>query len=84
MVQDSPLTKKLSVFVSLLDSDMSVLSGLHRRRRTFPAGHDLVHQGETNQSVYILAKGWICSYKLLSDGTREIVNFQVPGDILGL
>ena len=47
-VQDSPLTKKLGVFVSLSDSDMSVLAGLHRRRRTFPAGHDLVFQGESH------------------------------------
>jgi CRP-like cAMP-binding protein len=83
-VKDSPLTKKLGIFVSLSDSDMSVLAGLHRRRRTLPAGHELVHQGQSSHSVYILAKGWISSYKLLSDGTRQIVDFQIPGDILGL
>lgn len=83
-IHDSPLTKKLNVFVQLSDSDIAVLAELHRRRRAFKAGHDLVHQGEANKSVYILAKGWGCSSKLLPDGSRQIVDFQVPGDILGL
>ena len=34
--------------------------------------------------AYILADGWVCSYKLLPSGTRQIVDFQVPGDFLGL
>lgn len=83
-VRDSPLTKKLEVFVPLSEPDHAVLAELHRRRRTFPNRHDLVHQGEANHSVYILAKGWVCSYKLLADGKRQIVDFQIPGDILGL
>ena len=28
--------------------------------------------------------GWVCSYKMQPDGTRQIVDFQVPGDFLGL
>ena len=48
------------------------------------AGVDLVHQGQVDQSAYILAKGWVCSYKLLPDGRRQIVDFQIPGDFLGL
>ncbi len=63
---------------------MEVLDGLHRRRRIFIAGRDLVHQGQTHQAAYILAEGWVCSYKLLRDGTRQVVDFQIPGDFLGL
>ena len=36
------------------------------------------------QLAYILADGWVCSYKVLPRGTRQIVDFQVPGDFLGL
>jgi len=57
---------------------------LHRRRRVFAAGRELVHQGHTGQSAFILASGWVCSYKLLRDGSRQIVDFQIPGDFLGL
>ncbi|WP_241427793.1 Crp/Fnr family transcriptional regulator [Fertoeibacter niger] len=63
---------------------MAALDRLHGRRKTFPARRDMVHQGMTNQSCYILASGWVCSYKLLSGGTRQIVDFQIPGDFLGL
>lgn len=57
---------------------------LHRRRRTFVAGRDLVLQGQSDQSAYILASGWACSYKLQARGSRQIIDFQVPGDFLGL
>ncbi len=61
-----------------------MLEGLHKRRRTFVAGRDLVHQGQSDQAAYILVSGWACSYKLLQDGQRQIVDFQIPGDFLGL
>ena len=56
----------------------------HQRRRSFEPGVDLVRQGQLGQLAYILADGWVCSYKLLPSGTRQIVDFQVPGDFLGL
>ena len=84
MVRDSPLARKLSAFVALSEPEFAVLSNLHKRRRTLKAGGDLVHQGQCGQSAYILASGWVCSYKLLADGTRQIVDFQIPGDFLGL
>ncbi len=43
-----------------------------------------MHQGEVDQPAYILASGWACSYKLLPDGGRQIIDFQIPGDFLGL
>ncbi len=83
-LQDSPLARKLAAFVALSDDDLEMLDRLHQRRRTFMAGVDLVHQGQEGQSAYILAKGWVCSYKLLPNGGRQIVDFQIPGDFLGL
>lgn len=80
----SPLARKLGNFVALSESDLAVLDTLHRRRRSFAVGRDLVFQGQTHQAVYILAEGWVCSYKLMRDGSRQIVDFQIPGDFLGL
>ena len=70
--------------MALSDAEHCVLDSLHRRRRTFVPGRDLVHQGQAEQSAYILISGWACSYKLLQDGQRQIVDFHVPGDFLGL
>lgn len=83
-IANSPLTRKLSAFVALSVDELAVLERLHLRRRSFKAGRDLVHQGQTKQVAYILSSGWVCSYKLQPDGTRQIVDFQIPGDFLGL
>jgi CRP-like cAMP-binding protein len=83
-MENNPLIHKLGAFVALKDVELSVLASLHKRRRTFVAGRDLVHQGQSDQAAYILASGWACSYKILEDGQRQIVDFQIPGDFLGL
>lgn len=83
-VNTSPLTRKLSAFVALTDAELDVLQQLHQRRRSFVAGCDLVHQGQSARAAYILSAGWVCSYKTQPDGTRQIVDFQIPGDFLGL
>jgi CRP-like cAMP-binding protein len=44
----------------------------------------MIHEGQTHASAFILAEGWACSYKILPDGERQIVDFQIPGDFLGL
>jgi CRP-like cAMP-binding protein len=83
-IENSPLTRKLSAFVALSEGELAVLARLHQRRRSFVAGRDLVHQGQSKQAAYILSAGWVCSYKIQRDGTRQIVDFQIPGDFLGL
>jgi CRP-like cAMP-binding protein len=81
---DSPLARKLGAYVALSELELSVLQGFHKRRKTFETGQDLVRQGQWGHAAYILAEGWVCSYKLLSRGARQIVDFQIPGDFLGL
>ena len=83
-IENSPLTRKLSAFVTLSDAELAVLARLHERRISFVAGRDLVHQGQSEQAAYILAAGWVVSYKIQPDGSRQIIDFQIPGDFLGL
>lgn len=80
----SPFASKLASYVALSPLELSEVASLHKRRRSFVAGRDLVHQGMADQAAYILASGWACSYKLLRNGSRQIVGFQIPGDFLGL
>lgn len=83
-IKDSPFARKLGAFVALTQKDLTVMSDLHRRRHSFAVGVDMIHQGQTDQSAYVLASGWACSYKILPDGARQIVNIKIPGDFLGL
>ena len=84
MLVDGPFAHKLKAFAALSDEDLATLAGLHARRRRFPAGRDMIRQGQREQTAYILAEGWVCSYKLLSNGSRQILDFKIPGDLLGL
>ncbi|WP_075213946.1 Crp/Fnr family transcriptional regulator [Mongoliimonas terrestris] len=81
---DNPLARKLGAFVALSGDEMAILDQLYGRRKIFAPGRDLIHEGQIKRSAYILASGWVCSYKLLPNGTRQIVDFQIPGDFLGL
>lgn len=83
-IETSPLARKLGAFVVLSEAEFAVLERLHQRRRSFVAGRDLVHQGQSEQAAYILATGWVASYKIQPDGSRQIVDVQIPGDFLGL
>lgn len=84
LTMDSPLTRKLSAFVNLSASDLETLARFDRRRRSFQPGHEVIHEGQENASAFVLSEGWSCSYKLQPDGERQIVDFQIPGDFLGL
>jgi CRP-like cAMP-binding protein len=80
----SPLTRKLSTFVALSEADLLTLARFDQRRRIFASGHEMIHEGQKNASAFVLSKGWACSYKMLPNGGRQIVDFQLPGDFLGL
>lgn len=80
----SPLTQKLAAFVAFSDADLEILKRFHRSRRVFLPGHEMVTEGQSDQTAFILADGWACSYKIMPEGERQIVNFQIPGDFLGL
>jgi CRP-like cAMP-binding protein len=80
----SHLAQKLSAYMTLSQSELQILVGLQVQRRTFAVGRDMIAQGRREQSIYILADGWACSYKILPNGLRQIIDFQIPGDFLGL
>jgi CRP-like cAMP-binding protein len=56
--------------------EYAVLEGLHHAG----PGEDLISEGDTVDSIRILLSGWLCRYKTLEDGRRQIVNFVVPGE----
>lgn len=84
MAINGPLALKMGAYVALSASELEVLEQLQQRRRIFTVGREIVHEGQRDASAYVLSKGWACSFKMLPDGTRQIVDFQIPGDFLGL
>ncbi len=48
-----------------------------------PARHFLYRKGQSVNELNILLEGWVIKYDLLSDGTRQIFQVCVPGDMVG-
>lgn len=48
------------------------------------AGTSLLMQGTNSAHLYTVLSGWAFRYKMLPDGRRQILNFALPSDFLGL
>ena len=48
------------------------------------AGTTLFMQGTNSAHIYTILSGWAFRYKSLPDGRRQILNYAVPSDLLGL
>lgn len=47
-------------------------------------GATLMVEGAHSAHLYTLLSGWAFRYKLLPDGRRQILNYMLPGDLVGL
>ncbi|MBW7834899.1 MAG: Crp/Fnr family transcriptional regulator [Simplicispira suum] len=48
------------------------------------AGSTLIRENQANSQLYTLYSGWAFRYSTLKDGRRQILNFLLPGDLMGL
>ena len=44
----------------------------------------IVEEGSRNEQLYTMLSGWAFRHKTLPDGRRQILNFLLPGDLVGL
>jgi CRP-like cAMP-binding protein len=51
---------------------------------TAEAGTTLLMQGTTSAHLYTVLSGWAFRHKTLPDGRRQILNFVLPADFVGL
>ena len=77
----NPLARKLSSFVDLSPDDCRHLDDLCTDTRTWGAGGTLIREGDRPEVVFLLLDGWACRYKLLPDGSRQIMAYLIPGDL---
>ena len=80
----SALTRKLTHYLPLRNEEIDLLRDLEAHRRFVAADTELVHEQQVGHHAFILETGWACSYKLLPDGGRQVIDFPIPGDIIGL
>ena len=53
-------------------------------RTTYDRDEEVFGEGETSRHVYRVISGAVRTYRVLSDGRRQIVEFHTEGDVFGL
>lgn len=76
--------RSTGAFTPLPDDAVDFLYRLRSGTHSVPAGATLICEHRPNGKLYTLYAGWAFRYKTLSDGRRQILNFLLPGDLIGL
>ncbi len=76
--------RKLGKLAELTSEDVAALEKAMSQPRRHAARHDLIREGDAPGPMFVVLEGWACRYKLLPNGTRQIMAFLMPGDACDL
>ncbi|WP_076070252.1 Crp/Fnr family transcriptional regulator [Sphingomonas montana] len=76
--------EKLSGLAELTAADKAALEKATARPRRYVARQDLIREGDEPGPMFVVLEGWVCRYKILPSGTRQIMAFLMPGDACDL
>lgn len=80
----SCLAERLAHYVSLTAGEEQALGQLEQQERSFRRGTTIRTENDTARDLFVVQKGWLHSYMLLGNGSRQIMRLHFPGDIVGL
>ncbi|HEY7243417.1 MAG TPA: Crp/Fnr family transcriptional regulator [Xanthobacteraceae bacterium] len=73
-----------SLSTRLTHEDLLAEAGHDVRIITARRNRDILVVGKHYGAVYVNHDGWLLRYKILHDGSRQIIDFILPGQIFGL
>lgn len=71
-------------FKPVTPEELDSINQIKREHLLVPAGGEIIVAGDEAPELYTLYSGWAFRFKTLPDGRRQILNFLLPGDLLGL
>lgn len=71
-------------FRSLSKREGLLIDALTGRSMALPPNRILVGEGEVGAGLFRIARGWAYRYRTSCNGTRQILDFLLPGEIIGL
>ena len=83
-VPGSCFAERLSGMVALTPGEHRALEQLEERERHLRRGATLQRENDRCNELFILRKGTMMSSVLLDDGSRQILRFLFPGDMMGV
>ncbi|MCB1915641.1 MAG: Crp/Fnr family transcriptional regulator [Rhodocyclaceae bacterium] len=65
-------------------AEIAFIERFKSRQRSVSAGASILREGERSDRLYTILSGWAFRHRSLGDGRRQILNFLLPGDFVGL
>ena len=76
--------KKNDSFIPMSESEVDFMSDFKTGELQVQGGSTFLVEGTNSPHLYTVLSGWGFRYKTLEDGRRQILNFILPGDFVGL
>ncbi|MDG4851398.1 MULTISPECIES: Crp/Fnr family transcriptional regulator [unclassified Mesorhizobium] len=76
--------RPLPVFREFESQELLFVSGFKKGELAVDKGATVLVEGSHSAHLYTILSGWAFRYKLLRDGRRQILNYSMPGDLIGL
>ena len=80
----TPFIRKLETFGLLPDGDKRALQQAVGCTRRVGAGRALVREGDRPAECQLILQGFAYRHRTLDDGQRQIMSFEIPGDLCDL
>jgi CRP-like cAMP-binding protein len=76
--------RPLPAFREFKPDELAYVSHFKRGELAADRGATVLVEGSNSAHLYTVLTGWGFRYKLLPDGRRQILNYVMPGDLIGL
>lgn len=72
------------LFKPVTAEQLALINDIKGDHLPISAGQEIIRIGDQGFRLYTLYSGWAFRFKVLPDGRRQILNFLLPGDLIGL
>jgi CRP-like cAMP-binding protein len=76
--------RPLEVFREFEKDELAFVSTFKKGELAVEKGATVLVEGNHSAHLYTVLSGWGFRYKLMHDGGRQILNYLMPGDLIGL
>ncbi|MGF9757070.1 Crp/Fnr family transcriptional regulator [Microvirga sp. 0TCS3.31] len=77
----NPMIRKIESIFTLNDDERQALQSLPMQVMAIKADQDIVREGDRPSRSCLILSGFACTYKVTAQGKRQIVSFNLPGDV---
>ncbi|KEQ51788.1 cyclic nucleotide-binding domain-containing protein [Sphingobium chlorophenolicum] len=78
-----PAFRRLASLIPLDEAAMAALIDAASHVRQFKARSELLAEGQPLPDPLLLLNGWAARTHVMEDGRRQIIEFMLPGDVIG-